>query len=209
MASAVALSSFFKLNCHLVAQTLHLSVELILRMWNLAFLNRSVFIWVSAKRRIGGSTCWSSPTLMVTSVTSFRLSCSATCLADERIASANAHSCIKSHNTTAQIKHIAKCLISFVTCSFTLYWLWVATWFCPCLQLSQNLAPRNSMSLLGALMQKLWSETESSTFSFFTQAVPLGCNSFSRYGLSRQRALELVFFLVAIQDLFLENSLNS
>ena len=65
------------------------------------------------------------------------------------------------------------------------------------------------MSLLGALMQKLWSETESSTFSFFTQAVPLGCNSFSRYGLSRQRALELVFFLVAIQDLFLENSLNS
>ena len=94
MASAVALSSFFRLNCHVVAQTLHFSVDLALRMWNLVFLKSSGFNWVRANRRMGGSICWSSPTLMVTSVTFFNFSCSATCLADARIASASAHSCI-------------------------------------------------------------------------------------------------------------------
>jgi len=38
MASAVVLSSFLMLNCHLVPQTLHLSVDLAFKMWNLAFL---------------------------------------------------------------------------------------------------------------------------------------------------------------------------
>ena len=89
------MSTFFVLNLQVELQTLHLSVDLALRMRNLVFSKIPCFICESANLRIGGSTCWSSPTLIVTSVTVVICSFSAICLAEDRIASANAHSCIE------------------------------------------------------------------------------------------------------------------
>jgi hypothetical protein len=95
MASAVSLSIFLTLNRQAVPQTLHRSVVLAFKIRNLAVLKSGGCICEIAKRRMDRSTCWSSPTLTVTSVTSFNFSFSATSFADVKIASAKAHSCIK------------------------------------------------------------------------------------------------------------------
>ncbi len=94
MASAVALSNFLELYCHVLLQTRHLRVDLAFRMWNLAPFIGGVAICLSANRSIGGSICWSAPTLIVTSEISVKCSWVAICCAEASIASASAHSCI-------------------------------------------------------------------------------------------------------------------
>ena len=98
------LSSFLELYCHVVAQTRHLRFDLAFRMWNLAPFMGGVAICLSANRSIGGSICWSSPTLMVTSEISVRCSWVAICCAEASIASASAHSCIGLELFLVQLK---------------------------------------------------------------------------------------------------------
>ena len=97
MASAVSLSIFFLSYYQVFPQTRHLSVVLAVDMRNLTFLKLAGLSWVSAKRKMCRSTCWSLPIFTVTSVICFRSSFCAISVAVFITASASAHSCMESH----------------------------------------------------------------------------------------------------------------
>jgi hypothetical protein len=86
----------------------HLSWVLAFVILNRVFLKLAGLSCLSANWRIGRSTCWSSPILMSTSVTSPSFSFSAISDAVLMTASANAHSCIKKGLGTEPVKHFEK-----------------------------------------------------------------------------------------------------
>jgi len=95
IASAVLLSSFCFVKSHVLPHALHWSVVFARAMRNLAFLKLAGLSCEKANLSMSNSTCCSSPTLTVTSVTSFNFSFVAICVAAVITASAKAHSCIK------------------------------------------------------------------------------------------------------------------
>ena len=103
MASAVVSSSFFFSKSHVFPQFLHLSVVFAFVMRNFVFVKFAGLSCESANWRISFSICCSSPTFMFISVTFFSFSLFAISDAVAIIASAKAHSCIKSVNTLNQL----------------------------------------------------------------------------------------------------------
>jgi len=95
IASAVSLSSFCFLKSHVLPHALHFSVVFARVMRNLVFLKLVGLSCWNANLSMSSSTCCSSPTFTVTSVTSFNSSFAAICVAAVITASAKAHSCMK------------------------------------------------------------------------------------------------------------------
>lgn len=94
MASEVSLSSVSVRKVHALPQARHLNCAFCISIANLAFWNLPVLSCLKANCSISCSTCWSSPSFILTFEMVFRCSFSAASDAAASIASAKAHSCI-------------------------------------------------------------------------------------------------------------------